>query len=55
MRDPVFSLIGIRGDYLADMLGFGIMGVDTAAEGNVNMPSHRLANHIAQHRATLVV
>ncbi len=55
MRDPVFGLIGVWRYSLVDVLCFRIMGIGTAASVNMDMSSHRLAHHIAQHGATLVV
>ncbi len=55
MRDPVFGLIGVWRYFLGDVLGFGIMGIGTAANINMDVSSHRIAHHIAQHRTTLVV
>jgi hypothetical protein len=55
MRDPVFGLIGIWSYSLGDVLGFRIMGVGSAAYVDMDMSSHRLAHHVAQHRPTFVV
>jgi hypothetical protein len=55
MRDPVFRFIGVWRYSLGDVLSFRIMGIGTAANVNMDMSSHRLAHHIAQHRATIVV
>jgi hypothetical protein len=55
MRDPVFRFIGVWRYSLGDVLGFGIMGIGTAANVNMDMSSHRLAHHTAQHRAAIVV
>ncbi len=54
MRDPVLGLIGVRYS-LGDVLGFGIMGIETAANVNMNMSSHRLAHQIAQHWRPIVI
>ena len=55
MRDPVFCFIGVWKYSLFDVLCFGIMGIGTATKVNMDVSSHRLAHHIAQHGATLVV
>ena len=55
MSDPVFSLIGFWRHSLIDVLCFGIMGVVTATKIDMDMSSHRLANHIAQHRTIAVI
>ena len=47
MRDPVFRLVGVWRYSLGNVLGSGIVGVKTAANVNMRMPSHRLAHQIA--------
>ena len=55
MCDPVLWPIRIRSYFLVNVLGFGIMGVGTAANVDMNMSSHRLAHQIAQHWRPIVI
>ena len=47
MRDPVLGLIGLWRHSIIDVQCVGMMGAVPAAIVNMDMSSHRYANHIA--------